>query len=146
MEDGSLYVCAQVNSCRSVSRVAPNFGVWLSVKTLYIRNPFVFCLSLYAAGIVISGYCIWVVEREFNTLGLEDFWTCQWLAMMILLSSWPDDPFGYTSPESDVGRHLCFFVGMVGLLLMTLILGVAANTLLPSQFETTVRGLCTQQP
>lgn len=126
-------------------RMAPKFDTWFAIKAIYLGQPAKFIGVLFFSQWVVLSYVIWILEREENTNGLIEFRNCVVLAGMVILFTWPDDAWGVISVQTEAGKFASSIGVCTGLLVLTLVLGIAANQLIPTPFEKNALNFCNLQ-
>lgn len=126
-------------------RMAPKFDTWFAIKAIYLGQPAKFIGVLFFSQWVVLSYVIWILEREENTNGLIEFQSCIILAGMVILFTWPDDAWSVISVQTVPGKFACSIGVCTGLLVLTLVLGIAANQLIPTPFEKNALNFCNLQ-
>lgn len=115
--------------------LAPVFGYWMALKALYIKQPARFILVTFLLFWGTFSYMIWILERETNTKGLQSYSMCLLISLNNMLFSWPDDIYFTHQPQSLLGKMACAGAALSGMLILTLLLGIAANTLILTRAE-----------
>lgn len=104
----------------------PKFNWFMSVKSLFLRRPFPFMLSITLWTIWACGHCIYIFERENNPAQFNYIGSL-YLSMISMITGWPTDTYEEFWPHTRMGRTACIMSTLIGLFELAMLLEVFSS-------------------
>jgi len=112
----------------------PVFDALISVKVLFHRKPVAFILFWIVIVGLISGYCIYVLERDLQPHRFS-IWVGIYLSFISMFTGWPSDVYEEYDPRHFFTRLACIATTIVGLFLFALLIDYLHAKMRASKFE-----------